>query len=172
MLEQTTAELAAWRPGMEGMLDDVWLQVQKFTNPRDRNVFDAMSHHPGILSSPTPAGTFPVLNTTSPDGHRAATTTRDVESGVVMTWAHVPAMGTSSTLPLLFDPPLVVPPKPPPFNFPPPPRPPFPPPPPRPPVPQPQPVRPILATNATNPQATGRLPKLTFHRFDGENLRL
>jgi hypothetical protein len=34
-LEKATADLAAWRPDMEGVLDDIRLEVQKFTNPRD-----------------------------------------------------------------------------------------------------------------------------------------
>jgi hypothetical protein len=84
-LEKETAELKAWRPGVEGFMDDVKLQVQKLNSKSDCMVFNAMPPSAGpSLPSPsarTVAGAAPA----SPHGHRAASTPRDVASGVVTT---------------------------------------------------------------------------------------
>lgn len=165
-LEKATADLAAWRPGMEGLLDDIKLEVQKLTRPRDRQVFDAMSHQPGILaSSPTaPAQFIAGLNAKPPDGHGFDSTTRDAVSGVVTTWTHIPAKGTPHTPPVVSPPPSPL------FSATKPPLPPNPPP------------RSIasdhthqtnqfVAAQPTAPPHTGRLPKLPFPRFDGDNPR-
>jgi hypothetical protein len=161
-LEKVTADLATWRPGMEGLLDDIKLEVQKLTAPRDRQVFEAMSHQPGILASPPTAPTQFVtgLNAKPPDGHGFDPTTRDVVSGVVTTWTHIPAKGTPHTPPIVFPPPSL-------FSATKPPLPPNPPP------------RSVASTHLNQfvaaqpiaPPHTGRLPKLPFPRFDGDNPR-
>ncbi|CAD6255166.1 unnamed protein product [Miscanthus lutarioriparius] len=99
-LESTAADLAAWRPGVEGLLDDVRLQVQKLGVKCDRAVFDTMSHQPGIIPSPTLAVMHSSARLTAdrPHGHRVNTTTRDVASGVVTTWTHVrPRLAPTTT---------------------------------------------------------------------------
>jgi hypothetical protein len=179
-LEKATADLLAWRPDMEGVLDDIKLEVQKFTNPRDHQVFDAMSHHLGIFeASPmTAVQSAAGLTAKPPDGHCIESTTRDVGSGVVTTWTHIPAKGTCPPTPPLVSPVFHNPRPPPP---PPPPK--FPatnqpvrplaPPPPRPPVPQPIPPNDqCVVAQATAHPNTGRLTKLSFPRFDGDNPRL
>jgi hypothetical protein len=48
-LEAATADLESWRPGVDGVLDDVRNAVKKLEKSRARDVFDAMSHGPGLL---------------------------------------------------------------------------------------------------------------------------
>ncbi|CAD6218216.1 unnamed protein product [Miscanthus lutarioriparius] len=198
-LEKATADLAAWRPDMEGLVDDVRLQVQKLDSKCDRMVFDTMPHGRGLMQPPAATTATATAGTShaSPSGHRAASTPRDVGSGVVTTWTHVPAKGTCFPSPPAPDPPgfMFPPPPPPPHPNPPPPFPPPPPPhqnpppafppppPPSHPTPQtprhpfylaPLPPRPpgaAVAANPTAPPAIGQLPKLSFPRFDGDNPR-
>ncbi|CAD6267782.1 unnamed protein product [Miscanthus lutarioriparius] len=56
-LEKATTEFAAWRPDMEGVLDDVWLRVEKIDSKCDLVVFDKMPHRSGLLPHPSPAAT-------------------------------------------------------------------------------------------------------------------
>lgn len=155
-------------------MNDIKLEVQKFTNPRDCQVFDAMSHHPRIFTaSPTTAAQSNTsLTAKPPDGHGVDTTTWDVGSGVVTTWTHISAKGTCHPTP----PPLVA--QHPTIHPKPPPPPPLPAAKPPPPInPPPRPVAPVqqhhpsqlIAAQPTALQHTGRLPKLSFPRFDGDN---
>jgi hypothetical protein len=54
-IEAATADLTSWRPGVEGMLDDVCIAVRKLEKSRERELFDEMSHGPGLLPTPTKA---------------------------------------------------------------------------------------------------------------------
>ena len=117
-----TADLASWRPGVDGVLDDVRIAVKKLEKSHDRDMFDAMSHGPGLLPTPTKAlassrdrdvfdtmshgpGLLPTPTkaavqvsaglTANPPvmGHHVESTPRDSGSGVVMTWIPVPGNG-------------------------------------------------------------------------------
>jgi hypothetical protein len=116
-LEKATAELAAWRPDMEGVLEDVRCQVEKINSKCDRMVFDNTPHSIGLLRhSPLMVATAPSSSELkSPKGHGVAMTTRDMASRVVTTWTHIPAMGKPYTTHPPADPPgFVFPPLPPP----------------------------------------------------------
>ena len=95
-LEKVSADLEAWRLGMDGVLDDIQKDVQKLVKSLDRQVFDDSSHRPVTLPSP-PAATALApatgLHATPPSGHRVDISPRDAGSGVVTTWTHVPANG-------------------------------------------------------------------------------
>lgn len=98
-LESAMADLAAWRPDVEGLLDDVRIKVQKLGVKCNRVAFDSMSSQPGLLLSPTllVAPVSAGIQSDRPSGHRVVSTTRDVGTGVVTTWSHVPANGMSSS---------------------------------------------------------------------------
>jgi len=88
-LAQVLADLQAWRPGVDGVLDDIQKDVQKLVKTLDHQVFDDSSHRPVALHSP-PAATALApatgLHATPPSGHRVDLTPRDARSGVITTW--------------------------------------------------------------------------------------
>jgi hypothetical protein len=49
VLEKALVNLVAWRPGMEGVLDDVRLHVKKIDSKCDRVVFDNSPPSTGLL---------------------------------------------------------------------------------------------------------------------------
>lgn len=155
---------------LESSLEDVRLHVQKLEKRRDRELFDEMSHGPGILSIPTQAAAHSSAGLTAEPpvvGHRVEMITRDSGSGVVTTWIPIPAKGTYTAPPS----PL---PRSPVFG-------PRPPPPQQPPDPHRRVHHPAMIANPPprpphhEPQfpnnPTGRLPKVPFPRFDGDNPR-
>ncbi|XP_066391685.1 uncharacterized protein [Miscanthus floridulus] len=122
-LEATTADLTSWCPSVDGVLDDVCIAVKKLEKSHDRDVFDALSHGPGLLSTPTKAlassrdrDVFDTMShgssllptptkaavqvsaglTANPPvmGHHVESTPQDSGSGVDKTWIPVPANGT------------------------------------------------------------------------------
>jgi hypothetical protein len=80
-------DLEAWRPDMEGILDDVKLWVDKLDPKHAQVVFDTLPHSGSPLLPSASAGvsTTVTADPTSPMGHGSATTTRDVSSRVIMT---------------------------------------------------------------------------------------
>jgi hypothetical protein len=48
-LEVAAADFAAWKPGVDGLLDDVRLVVQKLEKTHERAVFDEMPLNTGLL---------------------------------------------------------------------------------------------------------------------------
>jgi hypothetical protein len=100
-LEAATADLASWRPSVDDVLDDVRLAVKKLEKTRDRDVFDAMSHGPGLLPTPTKAlassrdrDVFDAMSH-KPGSHSSPTTAAvHVSAGLT---ANPPVMGTTST---------------------------------------------------------------------------
>jgi hypothetical protein len=87
-LEAAAADFAAWRPGVDGLLDDVRITVQKLEKSRDRAVFDEMPLNSGILHTPTKAAAQHAAGFTAEPpviGHRVNLTARVSGSGVVMT---------------------------------------------------------------------------------------
>ena len=81
------ADLSAWRPDMEGVLDDVRLRVEKIDSKCDRVVFDNMPPSDGLLPQPTPAAVNAASGSDikSPKGPGVETTTRNMGSLVIMT---------------------------------------------------------------------------------------
>jgi hypothetical protein len=78
---------------MEGIMDDLTLKVQKMANHYDRMVFYAVTHQPGVFTSPLAASSH-ATNSSShelPNGRRVQQVTRDLGSDVVTTWTHIPA---------------------------------------------------------------------------------
>ena len=177
ILEKATKELCAWRPDVDGVLDDIRISVQKMAKTHARAVFDETPPSTSVGNSPTKAAAnvsevfpadLPVF------GRCVEPTTRDTGPGVVTTWLPVPAKGTCSDF-LHASPSINIPcsrSAPPPLAAIPnsihhqsrPPKllrstPSLPPryPPPRPPE------------SPHQPPNTGRLPKLPFPKFDGEN---
>jgi hypothetical protein len=120
-LEKSMADLAAWRPDMEGVLDDVRLRVEKIDSKCDRVVFDNTPHSVGLLRSPAPASATTAsasavsgVDISLPKGPGVEPTTRDIASGFVTTWTHIPAMGKPLPTPPSYAPGFVFPPPPPP----------------------------------------------------------
>jgi hypothetical protein len=54
-IEKVTADLASWRPGVDGVLDDIHKDVTRLVHSLDRQVFDEMSHRPASFAVPTTA---------------------------------------------------------------------------------------------------------------------
>jgi hypothetical protein len=48
-LEVAATDFAAWKPGVDGLLDDVRLVVQKLEKTHERAVFDEMPLNTGLL---------------------------------------------------------------------------------------------------------------------------
>jgi len=69
-LETVAADVNAWRPKLEGIVDDLRLKVQKVSMPYDRTVFDTSSEQPGLMVLPAPAAAHSSADTaSSPNGH-------------------------------------------------------------------------------------------------------
>jgi hypothetical protein len=96
-LEAAATDLGTWHSELEGIVNDLSLKVQKIAKHYDSMLFDNSLHQPGIYSTPTLASAQPLDGTAvnSPSGHGVAQTTRDLGSGVMTTWTHVPAKGMS-----------------------------------------------------------------------------
>ena len=173
-LEVAATDLGTWRPEMEALVDDLRIEMQKLSQGREPMVFDVLPQWPVFASS-----------SSAPSGHGDASSHRDGGFGTGAVWTHVPVMGKQSDPPPpplhpRSTPPLPHRPPAPPYPSPhlpphphPSPHPPRPPPlyiPPRPPLSTPRHPTPHDTHDLQRP--TGRLPKLPFSKFDGENPRL
>jgi hypothetical protein len=144
-LEEATKALNSWRPEVDGVLDDVQIAVRKLEKGHDRQVFDEVPLNTSLLPTPNKAAARSSAGFPANQpvvGHRFDSTPRDSGSGVVTTWIPVPANGTLPAPPPHFPAAIAYPP-------------------PRPPPPDP------LRHN----DPKGRLPKVLFPRFDGEQPR-
>lgn len=188
-LEVAATDLGTWRPEVEALVDDLRIEVKKLSQARDPKVLDVSPQWPNIVAS----------SSSAPSGHGDASSYQDGGLGTGMVWTHVPVVGKQSEP---FPPPPPPPPPNPrstptlPYRPPPPPNPsPHPPPlpspnlprhqsphpqprppplhiPPRPPIFTPRHQTPHEPIDSQHPNLTGRLPKLPFNKFDGENPRL
>ncbi|CAD6264403.1 unnamed protein product [Miscanthus lutarioriparius] len=98
MLKSATTELCAWQPGVDGVLNDIQISMQKLAKSLDRAVFDEIPHGSGVFNTPTKVAAhssarFPVDQHVV--GHHVEPTTHDTRSRVVTTWIPIPAKGTS-----------------------------------------------------------------------------
>jgi chromosome segregation ATPase len=101
-LEKATKELCAWRPDVDGVLDDIRISVQKMAKTHARAMFDEMPPSASVANSPTKAAanSSEVFTAELPVfGRRVESTTWDTGPGVVTTWIPVPAKGTPSESP-------------------------------------------------------------------------
>ncbi|WVZ88489.1 hypothetical protein U9M48_035006 [Paspalum notatum var. saurae] len=148
-LEHAAAVFDEWRPGMEGMVDDIKLEVNKLSKHWERAVLDKPLDSKGVLApSPTAAERPPAGSTAErPYGHRVESAHRDDGYGGVYTMDHHPVKGAYTALP----------------SHP------------------PSPHKPLkVGHNSWSSHGaggsggghTGRLPKLNFPVFDGENPKL
>jgi hypothetical protein len=158
-LESSTVEFKSWKPTIESSVQIVKTEVQKLSKHWERAVKDKVD--PGLF--PPPAFALPLGSVTqrpsadvgadSSDGHRSNNKFREMGNGSVATYTQIPGKGT--------------------FEVP------FPPP-----VPPPLPFSRNLPPRTTDfgafsgekgghpGKSTGRLPKLNFPEFTGDNPRL
>lgn len=99
-IESIVASLEDWRPGVDGIIDDMCLEVWRLSKHWNRTVGTMPAGAPGLMTSPewfaerSPTGT----TTTWPDGHRVGR-----GYGVVTTLTPTQAKGTDP------DPPYALP---------------------------------------------------------------
>lgn len=146
VVEKVAGSLEEWRPGVDGTLDDIRLEVRKLTKLCDRSTLKQSSSAPGLIAVPPSAAPRPFadLVATRPSGHCDDLHPREVGFGVVTTLHPPPVKGTflgsSSTAEHLFHGPL--------FEA-------------------------NLTHHASSSHLPmGHLPKLHFSQFDGDNPRL
>jgi len=98
VVEASSSEFASWRPGVDAAVEDLKLQIGAINKQLDRVVLDRGSHEPGILSSPEAAAASPPAGNPAvgPDGHRHDLRNREQGYGSVTTFTHLPVKGTSS----------------------------------------------------------------------------
>jgi hypothetical protein len=83
-LEEVAADIGSWRLELEGIVDDLKLQVKNAMKSLDHVAFDTMSHSPGIVATSlisVNASSSSMVTTERPIGHGVATSPRDVGFG-------------------------------------------------------------------------------------------
>ncbi|CAN6294759.1 unnamed protein product [Urochloa humidicola] len=147
-LERVTSSFNEWRPDIEGTMDDIRLEVSKISRNWEHALLDP--RRPGTPVLPTPAMPHPALEHPSalleaprPNGHHIEQSAREDGFGSVTTVIHPPAKGT-----------------------------PIPPPPKLPSVPTNSIPRTRFGSSSGSGADLGKLPKLNFPYFDGENPKL
>ncbi|XP_035823161.1 uncharacterized protein [Zea mays] len=100
-LEQATGVLEDWRMNMEGMMDDLRLEVGKISKNWERAVVDNSSAMAGILAPSPPAVEQQPAGVPAnrPHGHRVESSHREDGFGSVTTLLHTPVKGMCSSLP-------------------------------------------------------------------------
>lgn len=100
-LEKVAGSLEEWRPEIEGTMDDVRLVVKKLNIHAERAALENHSASPGVLApSPSAAGRPPAGNMADrPHGHRVEPICREDGYGSVTTVMHPPVKGTSDPQP-------------------------------------------------------------------------
>lgn len=143
VLERAAASFDDWRPGVEGTLDSVRLEVGKLSKHWERSVLDRGA--PILETTSSAAGRSPSAGEADrPRGHCVETSLREGDIGQVTTFVHPPIKGMS---------------------------------------PSPDPLAPSMNTQfhqfsghpgygAGSDASLGRLPKLNFPSFEGDNPKL
>lgn len=100
-LESAAAAFENWKPKIESAVEAVKMEVGKLNKHWDRSVCDKAAMDPGLIPSPSLAiGRHPSLDgVDGPDGHRVDSSSRDRGFGFVMAFSHVPVKGTSDPPP-------------------------------------------------------------------------
>jgi hypothetical protein len=150
-LEHTTGALEDWRMNMEGMVDDLRLEVGKIAKHWERAVTDKSTTMAGVLApSPAAVERVPVgVPVASAHGHRIESWPREDGFGSVTTLLHPPAKGTFSSGPrpaVLHSSEVPLHPVCPPYGE--------------------------IQSSGSGGAMHGRLPKFNFPMFDGENPKL
>lgn len=145
VLEKVIAEFQDWRPEVDGVVDDLKLAVKNLNRHYERAAFEQSTSTPGILSPVPSAAAHPSAGQPADkaQGHRVDQYNREDGYGVVTALVHPPVKGT--------------------YSFP------VPPPPLSNPV-----VKPASrwGNGASGSSYSGKLPRLDFPRFEGEQPKL
>jgi hypothetical protein len=97
-LEQGQADLGSWRPRLESAMEDIKLELRKLNKQWDRSSLELAGSDAGLLQRPEPGvprapiGPLPA----GPMGHRVDSHPRDQGYGSVMTYLPDPVKGTHS----------------------------------------------------------------------------
>jgi len=95
-VETVAASLEEWRPGIDGLVDDLKLEVRKLSSHWERSVRNTASVDPGPIAAPElPAAGLPSAGSTAirPNGHHVEQNHREDDFGVVTTLLHPPVKG-------------------------------------------------------------------------------
>lgn len=110
-LEKTTGLLEDWRQNLEGIIDDLRLEVGRVSKHWERVLMDKPSSMPGILALAPSAGERPPAGSTaaSPCGHCFESGNREMKFGSVTTLLSPPDKGTFTSMnpPSFASPPVV-----------------------------------------------------------------
>jgi len=146
-VERVAASLEEWRPEIDATVDDIRLDVGKLNKHWERAV---RARSPPLLPTSTPAAERPFApsNANRPNGHHEASNHREDGYGLVTTILHPPVKGASPV--------------------------------PLPPVPSPTSCTVCFPHDSTSGfrssggsfSSTGKIPKLNFPAFDGDNPKL
>lgn len=144
-LERVAGSLEEWRPSIDATVDDIKLEVGKLSKHWERAV---RARSPPIILTPAPTPvavhTSTPHTTDKPHGHRVDNSPREGDFGSVTTIVHPPANGVYR----------------------------LPTPPPKPSAPPPPSPVPRWRGYSPGNSGSGRLPKLNFPAFDGDNPKL
>nr|XP_034569779.1 uncharacterized protein LOC117834275 [Setaria viridis] len=106
-LEKAAATPEEWQPGIEGSIDDIKLEVRKLNKHLERVVIDQAPVHPGgIFSLPESASARPPAgsNADGPAGHRDELFHREDGFGSISTLIHPPVKGAFPNPPATLPP--------------------------------------------------------------------
>jgi hypothetical protein len=100
-LENASGVFEEWRLSMEGVVDDLRLEVGKVSKHWERDVVDKSTAMMGVLAPTPPAAERPSAGATanSPHGHRFEMCNREDGFGSVTTLLHPPFKGTCLQIP-------------------------------------------------------------------------
>lgn len=96
-LEVAAMDLGSWSLEVDAIIDDLKTEVQKLSQAHDRKVLDSQPPWLNVGTSPTstPARAMAGATVTTPSGHSAAMSRRDVGFGFASTRTNVPVTGVS-----------------------------------------------------------------------------
>jgi hypothetical protein len=105
-VEKVAIDLEDWKPEIEGKVDDIKLEVGKFTKHWERSIRESAMSHPGVIPQLGSAAARPSAGDPAdrPSGHGLNSSYREVGCGFVTTY-HPPVKGASNPpLPLPYTP--------------------------------------------------------------------
>lgn len=148
-LEQAAMSFDSWKPQIEASINDIRVEVGQLSKHWERSVFEHGPKETALLEKPGSASARPSArdHADGPGGHREDSTHRDTGFGSVLTYTHVPDKGQFHSQP------------------------------PTPSFRKSHSLSPNFepshwgSGNSTD-QFVGKLPKLTFPSFDGDNPKL
>ena len=96
-VESVAATLEDWRPGIDGLVDDLKLEVHRLSKHWERSVRTSALVDPGLIAAPE----LPAAGVPSAGWHHVDSSHREDGFGVVTTLAHLPIKGAFDFLPSL-----------------------------------------------------------------------